>query len=326
VNTQPSPSPAFIGIDIGGTKTLGVAVNENGDLLEERLLPTPQGAAELIGTTSSMYFELTERVAQSSPERFEVLGLGIGIAGLVDIDGKLRRAPNLVEVDGLDIGPILKSKLGVPVYVDNDVNCAALAELSDGVAASANNSLLVTLGTGIGGALIVDGRIHRGAFGMAGEPGHMIVNPRGLICACGKQGCWEAYASAAGLKNLAIDRAKNGRLQQINDKVQGDPNKIASEDITQAARRGDIQSVELIDDFAYWIALGLTNCAALLDPELIIIGGGLVAEWDLLGDRIRHSFDELLLASTQRNRIPIKPAENGKAAGAIGATLLGRQR
>jgi glucokinase len=326
VNTQPSPSPAFIGIDIGGTKTLGVAVNENGDLLEERLLPTPQGAAELIGTTSSMYFELSERVAQSSPERFEVLGLGIGIAGLVDIDGKLRRAPNLVEVDGLDIGPILKSKLGVPVYVDNDVNCAALAELSDGVAASANNSLLVTLGTGIGGALIVDGRIHRGAFGMAGEPGHMIVDPRGLICACGKQGCWEAYASAAGLKNLAIDRAKNGRLQQINDKVQGDLNKIASEDITQAARRGDIQSVELIDDFAYWIALGLTNCAALLDPEVIIIGGGLVAEWDLLGDRIRHSFDELLLASTQRNRIPIKPAENGKAAGAIGATLLGRQR
>ena len=326
MNTQPSPSPAFIGIDIGGTKTLGVAVNENGDLLEERLLPTPQGAAELIGTTSSMYFELSERVAQSSPERFEVLGLGIGIAGLVDIDGKLRRAPNLAEVDGLDIGPILKSKLGVPVYVDNDVNCAARAELSDGVAASANNSLLVTLGTGIGGALIVDGRIHRGAFGMAGEPGHMIVDPRGLICACGKQGCWEAYASAAGLKNLAIDKAKNGRLQQINDKVQGDLNKIASEDITQAARRGDIQSVELIDDFAYWIALGLTNCAALLDPELIIIGGGLVAEWDLLGDRIRHSFDELLLASTQRNRIPIKPAENGKAAGAIGATLLGRQR
>ncbi len=326
MNPQLSPSPAFIGIDIGGTKTLGVAVNENGDLLEERLLPTPQGAAELIGTTSSMYFELSERVAQSSPERFEVLGLGIGIAGLVDIDGKLRRAPNLVEVDGLDIGPILKSKLGVPVYVDNDVNCAARAELSDGVAASANNSLLVTLGTGIGGALIVDGRIHRGAFGMAGEPGHMIVDPRGLICACGKQGCWEAYASAAGLKNLAIDRAKNGRLQQINDKVQGDLNKIASEDITQAARRGDIQSVELIDDFAYWIALGLTNCAALLDPELIIIGGGLVAEWDLLGDRIRHSFDELLLASTQRNRIPIKPAENGKAAGAIGATLLGRQR
>ena len=326
MNPQLSPSPAFIGIDIGGTKTFGVAVNESGDLLEERLLPTPQGAAELIGTTSSMYFELSERVAQSSPERFEVLGLGIGIAGLVDIDGKLRRAPNLVEVDGLDIGPILKSKLGVPVYVDNDVNCAALAELSDGVAASANNSLLVTLGTGIGGALIVDGRIHRGAFGMAGEPGHMIVDPRGLICACGKQGCWEAYASAAGLKNLAIDRAKNGRLQQINDKVQGDLNEIASEDITQAARRGDIQSVELIDDFAYWIALGLTNCAALLDPELIIIGGGLVAEWDLLGDRIRHSFDELLLASTQRNRIPIKPAENGKAAGAIGATLLGRQR
>ena len=326
MNPQLSPSPAFIGIDIGGTKTFGVAVNESGDLLEERLLPTPQGAAELIGTASSMYFELSERVVQSSNKRFEVLGLGIGIAGLVDINGQIRRAPNLVDVDGLDIGPILEPKLGVPVYVDNDVNCAALAELSDGAAALVNNSLLVTLGTGIGGALIVDGDIHRGAFGMAGEPGHMIVNPHGFICACGKEGCWEAYASAAGLRNLAIDRAQNGQLEEIHYKVQGDLNKIASEDITQAARRGDIQCLELINEFAYWIALGLTNCAALLDPELIIIGGGLVAEWDLLGDRIRHSFDELLLASTQRNRIPIKPAENGKAAGAIGATLLGRQR
>ena len=220
----------------------------------------------------------------------------------------------------------MEPELGVPVYVDNDVNCAALAELSDGAAALVNNSLLVTLGTGIGGALIVDGDIHRGAFGMAAEPGHMVVNPHGFICACGKKGCWEAYASAAGLRNLAIDRAQNGQLEEIHYKVQGDLNKIASEDITQAARRGDIQCLEVINEFAYWIALGLTNCAALLDPELIIIGGGLVAEWDLLGDRIRHSFDELILASTQRNRIPIKPAENGKAAGAIGATLLGRQR
>ena len=326
MNTQPSTSPAFIGIDIGGTKTFGVAVNENGGLLDERRVPTPKGAAELIATASSIYFQLSENVVQTSPDRFEVQSLGIGIAGLVDIDGQLRRAPNLVEVDGLDMGPILETKLGVPVCIDNDVNCAALAELSDGAAASVKNSLLVTLGTGIGGALIVDGGIHRGAFGMAGEPGHMVVNPHGFLCACGKYGCWEAYASAAGLKNLAIERAQNGQLQEINDKVQGDLNKIASKDITQAARRGDSQSLEVIDDFSYWIALGLTNCAALLDPELIIIGGGLVEEWDLLGDRIRASFDELLLASTQRNRIPIKPAENGEAAGAIGASLLGRQR
>ena len=326
MQTQPASPPAFIGIDIGGTKTLGVAVNGNGDLLEEHVLPTPQGAAELIEAVSSMHFELSERVAQCSPESFEVLDLGIGIAGLVDINGQLRRAPNLVEVDGLDIRPILESKLGIPVHIDNDVNCAALAELSHGAAALANNSLLVTLGTGIGGALIVEGRVHRGAFGMAGEPGHMIINPHGLTCACGKKGCWEAYASAAGLRNLAIDRAQNGQLQKIIDRVQGDLNKVASEDITQEARRGDVQSLAVIDDFAHWVALGLTNCAALLDPELVIIGGGLVEEWDLLGDRIRRSFDELLLASTQRNRIPVRPVENGKAAGAIGATLLGRQR
>ena len=98
MNTQPSTSPAFIGIDIGGTKTLGVAVNENGDLLDERRVPTPKGAAELIATASSIYFQLSENVVQTSPDRFEVQSLGIGIAGLVDIDGQLRRAPNLVEM------------------------------------------------------------------------------------------------------------------------------------------------------------------------------------------------------------------------------------
>ena len=325
MNSQFSSLPAFIGIDIGGTKTFGVAVNQNRDVLEEHVLATPQGAAELIRTVSTIYFELRERVVQTPSSRFEVVNLGIGIAGLIDINGQVRRAPNLVEVDGLDIRPILESKLGIPVHVDNDVNCAALAELSKGAATSVNHSLLVTLGTGIGGALIVDGLVNRGAFGMAGEPGHMIVNPHGLTCACGKKGCWEAYASAAGLRNLAIERVRDGRLQKINDKVLGDLNRVTSEDITEEARRGDAQSLSVIDEFAHWIALGLTNCAALLDPELIIIGGGLVEEWDLLGERICRSFDELLLASKQRNQVRIRPAENGKAAGAIGATLLGRQ-
>ena len=216
MNTQPSTSPAFIGIDIGGTKTLGVAVNENGDLLDERRVPTPKGAAELIATASSIYFQLSENVVQTSPDRFEVQSLGIGIAGLVDIDGQLRRAPNLVEVDGLDMGPILETKLGVPVCIDNDVNCAALAELSDGAAASVKNSLLVTLGTGIGGALIVDGGIHevprngRRTWPYDRNPQVFMCLRKARLLGSLRICCWAQNRRDS----------KKRALQQINDKVE----------------------------------------------------------------------------------------------------------
>jgi len=326
VNKRSSRRPAFIGIDIGGTKTLGVVLNENGELLEDCVLSTPQGSTDIAELVTSIYLRLSDTVTQTPRDAHQVSSLGIGIAGLVDDRGLLHRAPNLVEADGLDIRHLVEPTIGVPVYVDNDVNCAALAEITSGAATGTNNALLVTLGTGIGGALIVDGGIYRGAFGMAGEPGHMTVNPNGLTCACGRDGCWEAYASAAGLRNLAIKRAQDGKLDHVSRAVHGDLEHIASEHITQAAKQGDVQSLAVIDEFARWVAIGLTNCAALLDPELIIVGGGLVAEWELLGDRICSSFDEMLLASDQRNRIALKPAQNGTAAGAIGASLLGRQR
>ena len=187
-----------------------------------------------------------------SPNRFEVQSLGIGIAGLVDIDGQLRRA-SLVEFDGLDMGPTLETKLGVPVCIDNDVNCAALAELSDIVAASVKNSLLVTLGTGIRGALIVDG----GIMGCLRNGRKEIAADQMLrLFMCLQQARLLGKLTHPQLaSNLAIERAQHGQLQEINDKVQGDLNKISSKDITQAARRGDTQSLEVIDDFSYWIAL-----------------------------------------------------------------------
>ena len=159
---------------------------------------------------------------------------------------------------------------------------------------------------------------------MAGEPGHMVIEPNGLLCACGMNGCWEAYASATGLRNLAIRRAKDGYLEEISEAIQGDFEGITSEDVTQTASQGDKQSLAVVDEFARWVAVGLANCAALLDPEMIIVGGGLVAEWHLFGQKIDDSFHELLLASGQRSFIPIKPTENGQVAGALGACLLGR--
>ena len=317
---QPAATRALIGIDIGGTKTLGIARSDTGEVLGKTFEPTREGVG-IASHAVEMYHSLREQVTRSE---VSVSSLGIGIAGLVDVGGRLHRAPNLVDADGLEICQMVESEIDVPVHVDNDVNCAALAEIESGAAMGAQNALLVTLGTGIGGSLIVDGAVHRGAFGMAGEPGHKVVDPNGVLCACGMNGCWEAYASATGLRNLAIRRAKDGQLEEISEAVQGNFEGITSEDLTRSANQGDKQSLAVVDEFARWVAVGLANCAALLDPEMIIVGGGLIGDWHLFGQKIDESFHELLVASGQRSLIPIKPAENGEAAGAIGASLLGR--
>ena len=317
---QPAATGALIGIDIGGTKTLGVALSNTGEVLGKSFEPTREGL-DIASHAVEMYHALREKASESGAS---VSSLGIGIAGLVDVSGRLHRAPNLVNADGLEICQLVESEIDVAVHVDNDVNCAALAEIDSGAARGVQNALLVTLGTGIGGALIVDGAVHRGAFGMAGEPGHMVIEPNGVLCACGMNGCWEAYASAAGLRNLAIRRAEDGYLEEISETVQGDLGGITSEDVTRTANQGDKQSLAVVDEFARWVAVGLANCAALLDPEMIIVGGGLVADWHLFGQKIDDSFHELLLASGQRSFIPVKPTENGEAAGALGACLLGR--
>jgi glucokinase len=180
----------------------------------------------------------------------------------------------------------------------------------------------VTLGTGIGGAVISDGTVVRGAEGMAGEPGHMLVDPNGPICACGMRGCWESYASGTGLVNLATQAISAGRLSAIVEELEGEVEKITGEHVTSAARKGDEEAIRVIDAYSWWVAVGLANCAALIDPEIIILGGGLIKEWELLGPRVRTAFDQLLIGASQRATVRIEPAAAGELAGAVGAALL----
>ncbi|MEZ5225764.1 MAG: ROK family protein [Acidimicrobiales bacterium] len=174
----------------------------------------------------------------------------------------------------------------MPVFV-NDANCAARAELEVGVAVGVEHAVLVTLGTGIGGALIADGHVVRGAAGMAGEPGHMLVDPNGPLCVCGLHGCWERYASGAGLRYLGGQAAEAGELQGVMAELEGDISALRGEHITRAARLGDSEAAAVLDRFAWWVAVGMANCA-MSDPELIIVGGGLVRDWDLYGPRVQR--------------------------------------
>ena len=313
---------ASIGIDIGGTKALGVVLTRDGRILAEEKRPTPKNGVGIIECAFALFESLAGKVGND----INIEGLGVGIAGLVDNKGQLRRAPNLVDADGLKLGRSLESLVGVPVYVDNDANCAARAEIATGAARNVEQALLVTLGTGIGGALISEGTVVRGADGMAGEPGHMMVNPAGPTCACGMRGCWESYASGTGLTNLATQSASEGRLTAIAEQLEGKTEEITGEQVTSAARQGDEEAIQVIDTYSWWIAVGLANCAGLLDPEIIILGGGLIEEWDLFGPRVRTAFDKLLIGADQRETVRIEPAAAGESAGAIGAAMLAAAR
>lgn len=306
-----------VGVDVGGTKSLGVLVDEHGEVLAESRVPTPDGAQELLDTIAAVVAELTELAGG-------VVGVGVGVPGIVDADGRLRYAPNLVGADELPVRELLRDRFDVPIVVANDTDCAAWAEHTLGAAQGHDEAVLVTLGTGIGTGIIADGRIQLGAHGFAGELGHHVVDAGGVRCSCGNRGCWETVASATGLARLAIATVERGRGGALKTIVTRDPTALRGEHVTRAAREGDETAIGIIGEFVGWVALGLANGAAILDPSLILVGGGLVAEHELLLDPIRARFAEMVFAGGHRPRVAIEPAGLGERAGALGAAVLGR--
>jgi glucokinase len=248
--------------------------------------------------------------------------VGIGVPGLVDRTGRLRVAPNLPGVVETPIGERLAARLGMAVTVDNDATCAAWGEHEAGAAVGTTHAILVTLGTGIGAGIVVGGTIVRGANGFAGEPGHMVVDPDGPHCPCGRRGCWERYASGSGLGRLARDAAMAGRLDVVVALAGGDPEGVRGEHVTAAARDGDPEAIDVMADFGWWVALGVANLVNILDPEMVVIGGGLVEAGELLLAPVRAAFQDLVMSAAHRPPVQIVPAVLGEHAGAIGAALL----
>jgi glucokinase len=306
-----------IGIDVGGTKVLGVVVDTDdpSTVLAERRVPTPEGGAGLVDAIVEVVDGL---IADSGTP----VALGVGVPGLVDRHGVLHVGPHLRHLSEVALADLLAERTGLPAVVDNDANCHAVAEHSGGAAAGEDEALVVTLGTGIGAGIITGGTLLHGANGFAGEPGHMIVDPNGPPCPCGKRGCWERYASGTGLGRLARDAAHGGRLDGVVERAGGDPDAVRGEHVTDAARAGDLEAQAVLGDLAYWIALGLANLVNILDPAVIVIGGGLVDAADLFLPGVRLRLAELVMAGDQRPRLPIEAAALGGRAGAVGAAVL----
>lgn len=279
-----------VGIDVGGTKCLGVVVDDHGRVLAECRKPTPH-ADELVGVLAS----IVEELGGASQ-------VGIGVPGLITFDGVVRASPNLRGARDVPVAAGLRAALGVAVHVENDATTAAFGEWRAGAAVGADDAVIVTLGTGIGGGLVMGGRLQRGAHGFAGEVGHMIVARDGIACPCGLRGCWERYASGSALGDPARD--------------------MSGEQVVQAARAGDPTARARIEEFAGWVALGLASLVNLCDPDVVVLGGGVIGSHDVVMPAVRRAFAASLYSPEARPHPTLAAATLGERAGAIGAALL----
>ncbi|MDQ1733140.1 MAG: glucokinase [Pseudonocardiales bacterium] len=313
--------PLAIGVDIGGTKVLAGVVDERGLVLEttRRLTPSHDVAeTELV---------IADAVAELSG-RHEISAVGIGAAGWIANDrATVLFSPHLAWRDE-PLRDALATAIGVPVVVENDANAAAWAEYRFGAARDCAVAVMVTLGTGIGGGLVVSGILYRGAYGVGCEYGHMTVVPDGRRCACGNRGCWEMYASGTALARdarelAAVSSVSARRLMQL---AGGDPANLSGPLVTEAAREGDPAAVEIYTEMGRWLGRGLANLAAVIDPTVFVIGGGVSEAGDLLLQPARQSFGESLTGRGFRPAAEVRLAHLGPQAGLVGAADLARRR
>jgi glucokinase len=309
-----------VGVDVGGTKVLAVALDKTGALLAEYRSPTPAGGAAIVDAAAAA----VEAVCGTVDVRPDAVG--VGVAGLVSNGGVLVHAPNLGGTRGLEVGRLLRERLGgLAVVVDNDATCAAAGEQAAGAARGAACAVVVTIGTGIGGGLVAGGRVLRGANGFGGEIGHMVVDPAGPACPCGRRGCWERYASGSGLGRLAREAAHAGQAPILVEMAGGDPELVRGEHVTEAATSGDHEAKAVMARFAWWLALGLSNLAEVLDPDVFVLAGGMVEAGEVLLEPTRQAFREVALVGSRRPAVRIVGAALGERAGALGAAVLARE-
>lgn len=315
------------GLDLGGTKLLALVVDPDAGGLAEPLAVTkvPRPGADLVAGLAATARLVIDRAETAAPGR-RVTAVGIGMPGLVDRSGVLRYGANLPGVVDLPVAERLASVLGLPVAVDNDATCAGWAEHERGAARGCNHSITITLGTGIGAGLTVKGEVLRGAHGYAGEPGHMVVDPAGPECRCGRFGCWEQFASGSALGRFGRQAVAAGQGAAILAEAGGAPDDVRGEHVVAAARAGDADARAVLGQFGWWVALGIANLVNVLDSEVVVIGGGLVAAGDLLLDPVRRAYRELLMGADHREAVPIVAATLGERAGAWGAALLAASR
>jgi len=313
--------PYVIGVDIGGTMIKGGLFDAQGTLCSKFAVPTGQEAEHqgVLHSLLSLIRHLASELAYVPP-------VGIGIAGVLDPNRTtLLESPNLKRLSGLKLADLTCAELSVPVFLENDANCAALGELWAGSGKKLDNFLLYTIGTGIGGGLILNRKLWIGEQGKAGEFGHMIVNPEGAGCACGKQGCLEAEASGSAIIRRAREAVLAGTIPSLQEYGSQPSATITPEQVYHAAAHGDVVCLQILRSCADYLAIAMSNVNSFLDIHHFIIGGGVAPALQLVFDYLLdHTCDRVF--SISKEHITIQMAALGNDAGIYGAGFLALQK
>lgn len=311
----------YVGIDLGGTNIAVGVVSEAGSILAHA------GAKTLAGRPYQAIIrdmaELVKRaVAKARLTLDDVKSVGIGIPGVADSDGVVFNCTNLGWAN-VPLRAEMQQYIRKPIFIDNDANAAALAESVAGASAGRKSSILLTLGTGVGGGIVMDGKPWTGAHGRAGEIGHMILVPDGVPCTCGKSGCVERYCSGTALIREARQACRNFPETSILQKAGGNIEKINAKLVIDAAKEGDAPALRVFNSFARYLAMTINNLIWAFDPEIVVLGGGLSYAGNFLLDAVRPLIPRHQMGAP----LPIAPivlARLGNEAGVIGAAMLGR--
>lgn len=310
------PEQLIVGVDLGGSKINTILANPKGDIKARDLRDT--GAGEGPDAVIRRIIESIKQVMTGA----DIGGIGLGAAGVCNTSiGVITFSPNLPGWHNIPLRDIVQREFGLPTYMENDATLAALGEHCFGVGMGIDNLIYVTVGTGIGGGIIVGGQLYRGASGTAGEIGHMTICVNGPRCNCGNIGCWETFASGTALAREAVKRIEAGAQTTILSLANGDPKKVKGETVFLAAKQGDSLAMELISVTGYYLGVGLVNLVNIFNPQLIVIGGGLAQMGSLLLD------PALKVVAEHAFRLPaeavrIELSGLGTDAGALGAVAL----
>jgi glucokinase len=312
-----------IGIDIGGTTIIGGVVDADGKIILKKSTPTlPKREngliiADIIALCKSL-------ISDESISAKDIRSISIGSPGIINPQrGMVINATNLGFIN-VPLGDMLKAELGYPIHIDNDANCAALGESIFGAAKGSGNSVTVTLGTGIGGGIVTNGSIYAGSFFGAGEVGHHIICMDGEPCCCGMKGCWEAYASASALIRDTEKAAKSNPHSKINHIINADMNKITAKTAFDAAAAGDETAKAVVEQYIDYLCIGLINIINILQPDTIVIGGGVSGEGSELISMIENRMDKFTPLGDIKTKIAL--AKLGNDAGIIGAAQMYRSK
>lgn len=311
-----------IGIDVGGTNVKIALIDDNGKIIYSNSVPT-YAKMGYEYTVNNIKQAIKDLMKETNTTPSDIEGIGFDFPGQVDCKtGVVKLAPNIPGWVNVPIAQMIEDEFHIPTRIDNDVRCAALGELKFGAGRGCENFICITVGTGIGSGIVINGKVVRGATNAAGELGHIKLQMNGgPICGCGDTGCLEAFASGPAIVAMAQDYIKGGKSTKFREMAAVEGGEITPYMVAKAAEEGDPVAKRIFEIVGEYIGIGLTSVINLLNPERVIIGGGVAESGELLLGPIRKTIKERAMV-VAGNAVEIVPAQLGNSAGVIGASML----